>query len=59
MEHLLSITASEPYGGRWLPLDEDPAESIGHGMDMGDLGGMYFFVCRACPGTPYAHRYDC
>lgn len=75
MEHLLSITATEPTGGRWLPLDEHPAGSqepvwrleaepsvesrIGHEMWMGDLGGMYFFVCRSCPGMPYAHRYDC
>jgi hypothetical protein len=77
MEHLLSITATEPGGGRWLPLDDrdprggaavpswlaeaDPAvlDTFGHGMCLGDLGGMYFFVCRVCPGTPYTHRYDC
>ncbi|MFF4538333.1 hypothetical protein [Streptomyces aureus] len=77
MEHLLSVTASEPGGGRWLPLDDrvpqdgppvpswraeaDPAllDTFGHGMDLGDLGGMYFFVCRTCPDTPYTHRYDC
>ncbi|MCX4726018.1 hypothetical protein ACIPW9_12715 [Streptomyces sp. NPDC090052] len=75
MEHLLSITASEPAGGRWLPLDEhrpgsrepflrsdaDPAvvDDIGHHMVMGGLGGVYLFVCTACPGMPYAHRYDC
>ncbi|MGW7311438.1 hypothetical protein ACWGI1_38560 [Streptomyces sp. NPDC054835] len=78
MEHLLSVTATEPGMGRWLPLDDhgprqdcaavpswraeaDPAafNAFGHGMDLGDLGGMYFFVCRACPDTPYTHRYDC
>ncbi|WP_405931273.1 hypothetical protein [Streptomyces sp. NBC_00827] len=75
MEHLLSITATEPGGGRWLPMDEhrdgtqvplwqaevDPAvdDAIGHGMDMGDLGGMYFFFCPTCPGTPWTYRYDC
>ncbi|WP_259656490.1 hypothetical protein [Streptomyces sp. gCLA4] len=78
MEHLLSVTGTEPGGGRWLPLDDrdphqDPAEvpswraqanpaalaAFGHGMALGDLGGMYFFVCRTCPDTPYAHRYDC
>ncbi|MFE5518049.1 hypothetical protein ACFQ9Q_10035 [Streptomyces virginiae] len=77
MEHLLSVTATEPESGRWLPLDDrhpgqegaeipswqaeaDPAavDGFGHGMDLGDLGGMYFFVCRGCPDTPYAHRYD-
>jgi hypothetical protein len=75
MEHLLSIAATEPCGGRWLPVDEYPPgneepvwhvvadpeveESIGHDMCMGDLGGVYFFVCRSCPGMPFAYRYDC
>lgn len=75
MDHLLSITASEPVDGRWFPLDEEGPESsvpstrvgtedgavdtIGHGMDMGDLGGLYLFVCPKCPDMPYAHRYDC
>ncbi|MFJ3635390.1 hypothetical protein [Streptomyces sp. NPDC090112] len=41
--------------------EADPAVlgSFGHHMDLGGLGGMYFFVCRTCPGTPSAHRYDC
>ncbi|MFE2540359.1 DUF1963 domain-containing protein [Actinacidiphila glaucinigra] len=30
-----------------------------HDMVMGDAGGVYFFVCRECPGLPFAHRYDC
>lgn len=78
MEHLLSVTATEPGMGRWLPLDDrDPRQdaastpswraeadatafdAFGHDMDLGDLGGMYFFVCRICPDTPYTHRYDC
>ncbi|MGW6877750.1 hypothetical protein ACWGHA_36115 [Streptomyces xanthophaeus] len=78
MEHLLSITATEPGTGRWLPLDDrdllqDPAATppwqagqdpatlttFGHLMSMGDMGGVYFFICRTCPGTPYTHRYDC
>ncbi|MFI1184876.1 hypothetical protein [Streptomyces californicus] len=85
MDHLLSVTATEPHEGRWFPLDErtqdDAApgerttttteaqsesesedaddDAIGHGMDMGDLGGLYLFVCPRCPDTPYAHHYDC
>ncbi|MGW1546714.1 hypothetical protein [Streptomyces sp. NPDC002346] len=78
MEHLLSVTATEPGMGRWLPLDDqdsrrdqattpswraeaDPAalDAFGHDMALGDLGGVYFFVCRTCPDTPYTHRYDC
>ena len=78
MKHLLSISATEPGMGRWLPLDDrdpsqdgtttpcwtaraDPAalDTFGYDMDLGDLGGMYFFICRSCPDTPYTHRYDC
>ncbi|MFC7303856.1 hypothetical protein ACFQVC_06460 [Streptomyces monticola] len=74
MEHLLSITG-EPRSGRWLPLDEhhphsteplwrspaDPAvmDSLGPDMHLGDEGGIYLFLCRACPELPYAHRFDC
>ncbi|MGV9315101.1 hypothetical protein ACWDR0_23405 [Streptomyces sp. NPDC003691] len=67
MDHLLSVTASEPWG-RWCPLDEhederedggpDP-DTTGHGMVLGDCGGVYLFVCTVCPDLPYAHRYDC
>ncbi|MGW7428662.1 hypothetical protein ACWGIN_03840 [Streptomyces sp. NPDC054861] len=41
--------------------EADPGvlDTFGHHMDLGDLGGMYFFVCHTCPGTPYTHRYDC
>ncbi|MFB7465220.1 hypothetical protein ACFCZ1_17315 [Streptomyces sp. NPDC056224] len=41
--------------------EADPAalDTFGHHMGLGDLGGMYFFVCRTCPDTPYTHRYDC
>ncbi|MEV7283306.1 hypothetical protein AB0O01_01845 [Streptomyces sp. NPDC093252] len=78
MEHLLSVTATEPVDGPWFPSDGQPpgtpgapgrdrraapdrpsADGIGHGMDMGDLGGVYLFVCLHCPDRPYAHRYDC
>ncbi|MFF4443420.1 hypothetical protein [Streptomyces sp. NPDC001502] len=43
------------------PAEAGPAtvDGFGHGTCPGDLGGMYFFVCRSCPDTPYAHRYDC
>ncbi|CAM5674311.1 hypothetical protein SAVIM338S_07123 [Streptomyces avidinii] len=69
MEHLLTISASESCG-RWLPVEErtcpgsgwevpDTLRDDGHGMDMGDAGGVYLFVCRACPDWPTIHRYDC
>ncbi|MFJ6017161.1 hypothetical protein [Streptomyces sp. NPDC092952] len=76
MDHLLSITATEPVEGRWFrsvgqgSKSPEPGrwattgghpgvDAVGHGMDMGDLGGVYLFVCPECPGMPYAHRYDC
>jgi hypothetical protein len=69
MEHLLTISASESCG-RWLPVEERNCPGSGwadgpeleddsHGMDMGDMGGVYLFVCWACPGWPTVHRYDC
>lgn len=62
---LASLDDRDPRGeGATTPswrAEADPAalDGFGHDMDMGDLGGMYFFVCRGCPDTPYAHRYDC
>ncbi|MQY13811.1 hypothetical protein SRB5_39660 [Streptomyces sp. RB5] len=28
-------------------------------IQLGDCGGFYVFLCRHCPDTPYAYRYDC
>ncbi|MEV4442864.1 hypothetical protein AB0K09_28395 [Streptomyces sp. NPDC049577] len=61
MEHLLTVSASES-AGRWLPVeerDDDPYADNSHGMPMGDVGGVYVFICRSCPGWPTAHRFDC
>ncbi|WP_405561508.1 hypothetical protein [Streptomyces sp. NBC_01180] len=40
----------EPF----LRSDADPAvvDDIGHHMVMEGLGGVYLFVCTACPGMP-------
>ncbi|MGW1867583.1 hypothetical protein ACWCPS_18680 [Streptomyces mauvecolor] len=70
MEHLLTISASESCG-RWLPAEERTRPGSGwearghheyeddsHGMDMGDCGGVYVFLCRGCPDWPTTHRYD-
>jgi hypothetical protein len=29
------------------------------GIILGDAGGIYLFVCLACPGRPYEYRFDC
>jgi hypothetical protein len=49
-------TAASP----WL-AEADPAalDAFGYDRDLGDFGGMYFFVWRNCPDTPYPGRYDC
>ncbi|WP_148000733.1 hypothetical protein [Streptomyces sp. uw30] len=41
--------------------EADPAalDAFGHDMALGNAGGMYFFICRSCPDTPYPHRYGC
>ncbi|WP_331769827.1 DUF1963 domain-containing protein (plasmid) [Embleya sp. NBC_00888] len=57
----------------WLPVEErrsddgpdfprNEAAEAGHnphGLMLGDAGGVYIFECRACPGRPYAERFDC
>jgi hypothetical protein len=25
---------------------------------IGDVGGMYLFVCASCPDRPFAYRFD-
>ncbi|MEU6961968.1 DUF1963 domain-containing protein [Streptomyces chrestomyceticus] len=57
----------------WLPLEDRPASGTVFDLDheerrkvqsaadlmLGDMGGMYFFVCWSCPDGPFAHRADC
>ncbi|MCX5384743.1 hypothetical protein OOJ98_15790 [Streptomyces sp. NBC_00083] len=67
----MTISASESCG-RWVPVEErtrpgsgweapdSPAyEDNSHGTEMGDMGGIYVFICRRCPAWPTVHRYDC
>ncbi len=68
MEHLMTISASESRG-RWLPVEERTGPGSGweistcpargddsHGMCMGDMGGVYVFICRTCPAHPPSVR---
>jgi hypothetical protein len=66
-EHLLTIASLEPIADRrWGPI-EDPEARIGRdgigyeemlslrhvsGLEIGDGGDMYFFICRHCPEWP-------
>ncbi|WP_345430894.1 DUF1963 domain-containing protein [Actinoallomurus vinaceus] len=57
----------------WLPVEDAPASGTvldlpyeerrriqrAPGVMLGDMGGIYLFVCRQCPDLPYAHHSDC
>ncbi|WP_371637006.1 hypothetical protein OHB11_33555 [Streptomyces zaomyceticus] len=62
MEHLLTVESTEADAvsrRAWTPVEETHTPSEGPGLVLGDLGGVYFFECHACPGRPFTHRYDC
>ncbi|MFI5531097.1 DUF1963 domain-containing protein [Kitasatospora sp. NPDC051853] len=61
MEHLLTVESTEGdalSSTAWTPADEGP-RAEGPGLTLGDLGGVYLFECRRCPGRPFAQRFDC
>ncbi|MFF0744304.1 hypothetical protein ACFYVL_28290 [Streptomyces sp. NPDC004111] len=53
----------------WTQPAQWPDCDAGHRMEhlltltgdiqLGDCGGVYFFLCRACPGLPWDWRFDC
>ncbi|MBO8192011.1 DUF1963 domain-containing protein [Streptomyces oryzae] len=73
MEHLLTVSSREydvESGKRWAPIqhvgaDIDPqVDSIERGFSptdlcIGDMGGMYLFICPRCPDVPWTYRFDC
>ncbi|MDG4786909.1 hypothetical protein O7626_13370 [Micromonospora sp. WMMD1102] len=73
MDHLLTVSSDEydvESGLRWAPVvmvraDIDPrTDSISRGFSptdlrIGDMGGMYLFICPKCPDAPWASRFDC
>lgn len=64
MDHLVTVASAEFDGAyeRWLPMDEravwgGPYEErrrvqSAAGLMIGDMGSLYVFVCRSCPGWP-------
>ncbi|MCX5078425.1 hypothetical protein OG321_38955 [Streptomyces sp. NBC_00424] len=67
MDHLLTVASRECDGASWriwLPLedrDEDggPAVPVDPtGLDVGGVGSVCIFECRACPDRPFGHSYD-
>ncbi|MFJ1791103.1 hypothetical protein [Kitasatospora griseola] len=60
MDHLLTVESTEEHDSRqaWTPVEDRDVRWEGAGLSLGDLGGVYLFECRTCPGRPFAHRFD-
>ncbi|MFD9691707.1 DUF1963 domain-containing protein [Kitasatospora sp. NPDC059088] len=60
MDHLLTVESTEEHGPgqAWTPVEDRDHRWEGAGLSLGDLGGVYLFECRTCPGRPFTHRYD-
>jgi len=50
-----------PTTGNVLDLPYETRTKIqrAHGLMLGDMGGIYLFICPRCPETPFAYRSDC
>ena len=42
-----------------LPYEQRHAIQSAPDLMIGDMGGVYVFMCPRCPGQPYAYRSDC
>jgi hypothetical protein len=42
-----------------LPFEQRHAIQCPPDLMIGDMGGVYIFICPRCPGQPYAYRSDC
>jgi hypothetical protein len=42
-----------------LPFEQRHAIQSAPDLMIGDIGGVYVFICPRCPGQPYAYRSDC
>jgi hypothetical protein len=72
MSHLLTVASAECDGAnwrRWLPAEEQHLWDGRHmttepfvsapGLMLGDVGKVYFFICRRCPDWPVRHGFQC
>ncbi|MFK0259424.1 DUF1963 domain-containing protein [Streptomyces sp. NPDC090445] len=62
MDHLLTVESSEADALSrltWTPVEDQGIAYEAAGLKLGDMGGVYLFECRTCPGRPYGHRFDC
>jgi hypothetical protein len=42
-----------------LPYERRDAIQSPPDLMIGDMGGVYIFICPRCPGQPYAYRGRC
>ncbi|MEJ8640403.1 DUF1963 domain-containing protein [Streptomyces sp. MS1.HAVA.3] len=62
MHHLLSVQSAEADAASrltWTPLEDRAVPYDDADLMLGDVGGVYLFECRTCPGRPYKDRFDC
>jgi hypothetical protein len=69
MGHLLTLASEEISEGRWLPEEERElfdgsalstwGWANAPGLQFGDLGNIYLFVCRHCEDWPIRHVGQC
>lgn len=53
MEFIFQLSSQEPHHSG------DDGEWSDHGLMIGDLGNIYFFVCKACGPRSLVTRWDC
>ncbi|WP_246102782.1 hypothetical protein [Streptomyces piniterrae] len=62
MDHLLTVESTEADAVSrltWTPIEDQDVEYEDAALMLGDMGGVYLFECRTCPGRPYKDRFDC
>jgi hypothetical protein len=42
-----------------LPYEQHKSVQRAPGLMLGDVGGIYLFICSNCPETPFTYRSDC
>ncbi|WP_236076139.1 DUF1963 domain-containing protein [Streptomyces coffeae] len=61
MDHLLTVESTEADAASWLawtPIEDRGIEYEHADLRLGDMGGVYLFECRTCPGRPYKDCFD-
>ncbi|WP_328863928.1 hypothetical protein [Streptomyces virginiae] len=61
MDHLLTVASTEADAhsrAAWTPFEDEGVRFESAGLRLGDMGGIYLFECRTCPGRPFKDRFD-